>query len=315
MKDTNNEGDFAAKDRYHMTLEGVIPSTKDEVIGGVTYFSERGVISYVNFDIGTAEGRVNYNSSYKVKLKNYPMPGKIETCIKEIDGLVNYNKDTKNVYVGQRCNLWRSRAEKSAKDLNNTESIRAYGCGVDVKIPTEDAIAISKNWDPNNFKIYSHFYKSPTVEEHEKDACDVLERLKKYVSDKGYDKPIDKYLDEMYCETPTKVIKLGANKVTGLSYNYIVLNICENGKHYVQNVADVYDFYRLDDRSDFLPTRAVVRDGSTVYSTYDVWHENLIEIYHSSNTDEYTVRFVGTDPNRMVKFEKLNDFQQRDILY
>ncbi len=53
----------------------------------------------------------------------------------------------------------------------------------DVDIPAADAIALSPNWDYSNMGKYYSLYDG--VQEHEQDACEVKERLQKYIKQKG----------------------------------------------------------------------------------------------------------------------------------
>ena len=92
---------------------------------------------------------------------NYKMPGKIDKCISEI---------CDKVYcLNMKCNAL---------------TIHIKGTTHDFDLSAEDALSISKNWDYSNMKRYLNDGK---LEEHEKDACDVVDRLNKYIHDNKLD--------------------------------------------------------------------------------------------------------------------------------
>lgn len=93
----------------------------------------------------------------------YKMPNKIERCITEIGNMVySMGPDQNGIHHSLMINY-------------GTHSLDIY---------EKDALSISKNWDYNNMKLYKNDGK---LEEHEKDACEVLGRLKKFIHDTGMD--------------------------------------------------------------------------------------------------------------------------------
>lgn len=88
---------------------------------------------------------------------HYKMPNKIEKCITDI---------CKKVYCGNE--------ECTTLAILNEEN------GKDFPLSTKDALSLSKNWDYNNMKYYRNDGK---LEEHEKDACEVLTKLNKFIAD------------------------------------------------------------------------------------------------------------------------------------
>ena len=102
---------------------------------------------------------------------DYKMPNKIEKCITEIVNKVICNSD--------KCDRLILSDEKN-KTLSQ-----------------EEALMLSKNWNYNDMKYYRNDGK---LEEHEKDACEVLERIKQFVIDNGLDnhdyKAIQKAMDD-----------------------------------------------------------------------------------------------------------------------
>ena len=283
---------------YWLNMDGIVPSTKEKISVSVNYDAEKKLLGNISFRIN--DQGYSTDSYVSVDLKGYRMPNATEQCIEDIDRLVFVSDDNNGIFVNQHVNKWDSRQMQSLH-LDPEQDVW------EIKIPTEDAMAISKNWDPKNFKTYLNSDKSPTVEEHEKDACDVLARLKTYMADKGYDKPVDIYLDEVGCDKPSKVIKLGANQVRSAGYTAYVLNLCENGKHYLQDVSSGWMFNRLEEKSEWIPVQEQKRDGNIVYSTYNTFRYRLMDIVYSSDTDEYVFHFVdGT----VARLDMLNDFQE-----
>ena len=112
-------------------------------------------------EFGVSHSCVPVKPEYKGKLwnasvpfnHNYTMPTKVEQCIMEI---------CDNVYCGNdECNRLAVNIHGEFQTLSQA-----------------DAILLSKNWDYSNMKRYLNDGK---LEEHEKDACEVLDRLKTYM--------------------------------------------------------------------------------------------------------------------------------------
>lgn len=89
---------------------------------------------------------------------HYKMPNKTEKCITEIVNKVICNSD--------KCDRLILSNEKN-KTLSQ-----------------EEALMLSKNWNYNDMKYYRNDGK---LEEHEKDACEVLERIKQFIIDNDLD--------------------------------------------------------------------------------------------------------------------------------
>ncbi len=288
--------------KYRFEMRGVIPSTKKEISVMMRYDAEKKLLGIMSCHISDDAG-YGIDNYVSIDLKGYRMPNATEQCIEKIGRLIKFS-DNGVAFVWQKSQFW------SSREIQKIDPESRSGESISIKIPTEDAIAISKNWDPNNFKPYLNSEKSPTVEEHEKDACDVLARLKTYIADKGYDKPVDIYLDEVGCDKPSKVIKLGANRARYNYYDAYALNICENGNHYLLDISDAYFVDNPEDRYAWIPVKQSGRDDKIIYSTYNAYAAKLLDIVYSPDTDEYAIQFVGYGLNSPVKFEKLNDFQK-----
>lgn len=90
---------------------------------------------------------------------HYKMPNKIEKCITDICEKVFCENDA--------CNL-----------LSIDTHVKT------TVLSAQDAISLSKNWDYNDMKYYRNDGK---LEEHEKDACEVLDRINKFIYDNDLD--------------------------------------------------------------------------------------------------------------------------------
>lgn len=89
---------------------------------------------------------------------HYKMPNKIEKCIIQIvDKLACNNEKCDELVI----------VNSKSKTLSK-----------------EEALALSKNWDYSNMKLYQNDGK---LEEYEKDACDVLDRLNKFIHNNDLD--------------------------------------------------------------------------------------------------------------------------------
>ena len=93
---------------------------------------------------------------------NYKMPNKTERCINEIISKISCET--------MRC-------KELAIYLPSAEQRF-------VKLSREEAMSISANWDYSNMKLYSN---DGVVQEHEKDACETLKRLNKFIKDRNLD--------------------------------------------------------------------------------------------------------------------------------
>lgn len=111
----------------------------------------------------------------------YKKPSKEDICIAKICNNVFLESD-KDVKPGQPKKLV---IAINVNEYNgNRQSVRfRYE---KFALPQEDALAISKNWDYNNMKVYDN--TDNELKEHEKDACEVLDRLNAYIKAKGFDK-------------------------------------------------------------------------------------------------------------------------------
>lgn len=88
---------------------------------------------------------------------HYKMPNKIERCITNI---------CEKVYCGdENCTYLLVFNNKTGKQI---------------PLSAQDAMSISNNWNYSDMKLYQNDGK---LEEHEKDACGVLERLNKFIDD------------------------------------------------------------------------------------------------------------------------------------
>ena len=99
---------------------------------------------------------------------HYKTPNKIEKCINNIVKTAYFFGDEKKLSVY---------AEKR-KDLTQ-----------------EEALSISSNWNYSDMKLYQNDGK---IEDYEKDACDVLERLNKFIYDNDLDAHESKLVENAY---------------------------------------------------------------------------------------------------------------------
>ena len=87
---------------------------------------------------------------------DYKMPNKIEKCITTIvDKVYCDNEECDRLYIFHSGHHY---------------------------LTAEEALKISSNWDYSNMRLYSN---DGRLEEHEKDACEVVDRLFKYIDEAG----------------------------------------------------------------------------------------------------------------------------------
>lgn len=157
----------------HFEYEGVIPEDNEKVGLHFTLNKADGIIDYYGVDFENDDSHWGCNVRNKFQGK-YEKPSKAELCIEEICRYVGLESEE-----GQPKRLFLT------KDFNEysggRQSVRFYS--EKFVIPQEDALAMSKNWDYNNMKLYNN--QDNKLEDYEKDACEVLDRLKTYMKSKG----------------------------------------------------------------------------------------------------------------------------------
>jgi hypothetical protein len=156
-------------DTVYQNFKGKMPGTEDIVEFDLSIDIERDTINSYTVSFGN----LKYGCNILIPVKhNYPKLTETEKCVQYI---------TKNVFYSQNC---------ATSDFCGLSIIvRKYKHFKDgstiyhnefKNIPATDAIKISKNWDYLNPKFYKN-----GKEEHEKDACETVERLKQYMADKN----------------------------------------------------------------------------------------------------------------------------------
>ena len=65
--------------------------------------------------------------------------------------------------------------------ITSQNKIKISCANPDHELTSQQALAISQNWDYNKLQLYSN--TDSVVQEHEKDACETLKKLKKYIKD------------------------------------------------------------------------------------------------------------------------------------
>lgn len=174
--ESKDNGEFG---KLHITYKGNFPGsertallyvysdiTKKEILQySISFMGEKNVYNGQEFSVNRS--CIPVKDEYKGKRwsaavpfnHKYKMPNKIERCITEI---------TETVY----CNN------------ENCDSLFVIYKGKRLDLSQQDALSISSNWDYKNMKRYHNDGK---LEEHEKDACDVLDRLNKFIHDTSLD--------------------------------------------------------------------------------------------------------------------------------
>ena len=113
---------------------------------------------------------------------------KTNKCISEIAGLTTLDRlcDEPVGVNGVDINVdgevkHYSQVEAQEKGIYNCSEPAKYVVVVNNygALTQEEALKITKNWDYNNIKLYNH--QDQKLQEHEKDACDVLQRLNDFI--------------------------------------------------------------------------------------------------------------------------------------
>lgn len=180
LKAKEAEDDYHSISRETFEYEGVIPETNEKVEFDFSLDKAEGIIEYYGINFEKTDSHWNCNVRNKFQGK-YNKPSKEALCIEEITRKVFLESD-KDVEPGQQKKLF---LDKNINEFaGNRHSVKFHS--EKVIIPQEDALAISKNWDYNNMKLYSN--EDEKIEDHEKDACEVAKKLDQYIKSKGLDK-------------------------------------------------------------------------------------------------------------------------------
>ncbi len=213
---TEKDENSGVSTEYWIEWTGKLPDSDEEISVSADYDVVRQAFTYFSTSMGA--GSYGTDVVVPMHLTNYAAPSETELCIQKIDRTVYVLGNT--VFVVRSEERFDYRGQK-----NSVEGDTRYE-----KIPAEDAIAISVNWDYNNLKSYSN-RDNNGVEEHEQDACEVLERLNAYIEKQGWDKPRVVYKNEIGCAVPSRVVHLGCDTFENAMFGYLTLNICDNGQH------------------------------------------------------------------------------------
>lgn len=199
-------------------------------------------------------------SKYKKPTDTELCIGKIEEKTEAFDGKIFVSRQQKFFeYRGENASSWE----------------RTYF----EKIPAEDAIAISENWDYKNLQIYSNA-DDKGVEAHEKDACKTLERLNDYIEKRGWDKPIIVYEDEIRCKKPQQVVYLGCDLFAHAQFEYLTLYVCEDGRHVLDVGSDYVQTISMSSENKF--------DGILYSGTYS--GRDFYEVLFNPSADKWFAR-------------------------
>ena len=164
----------------HYDYEGDAPEYNGKVDFYFGLDKSNGTIEHYGISFDGNDGSWSCNVRNKFYGK-YKKPSKEEICIRDICNRIFFEPD-EDVKPGQPKKLVIS---KNINEYNgNRQSVRFRS--ENFVLPQEDALAISKNWDYNNMKTYDN--DDNELKEHEKDACEVLDRLNAYIKAKGFDK-------------------------------------------------------------------------------------------------------------------------------
>jgi hypothetical protein len=159
---------------------GTMPDTQESVELWIRVEIEQDAIS--NYSLSFGQGGYGCNVLVPVK-HDYPKPTAVEKCIDYIENTVYLDeKSESKLAIAQPVN-------KHFADgrVRFYEEYKA--------IPATDAIKISPNWDPANPKYYSNG-SDRVLEEHEKDACETVERLKQYMAENNLSEKLTHIYEE-----------------------------------------------------------------------------------------------------------------------
>lgn len=238
---TQEEDDYYDKSSVRKRIEwrGKLPNEENDVFVKVIYDVDKQGFGYISIS-DSKDRSYGADMHVPVKLSKYKMPTDVELCIKEIEAKT-YEIDGEIFF----------RRVREIRDYVGVIVSRRYYME---KIPADDAVAISENWDYKNLKLYSN-YDDKGVEAHEKDACETLERLNAYIEKRGWDKPIIVDEDEIGCKKPQQVVYLGCDLSGSARFEYVTLYICEDGRHALDGV----DLFKV-------PMSSENKLGGTLYS-------------------------------------------------
>lgn len=152
--------------------------------------------------ISTGEGpSYGLNAYVNIDFPEYKAPTKQEICMNELKNLIHDSMG--DIFIKQNYTI-RKNFIDTTMEWNH-------------KIPHDDAIKINPTWE-----------KTPVTTAG--DACATLDAIKTYISKNNIANEITVNWSDITCASPKK-IHLGCNDFENLSYTYMQLNICDDGRH------------------------------------------------------------------------------------
>ncbi len=261
------------EDRYGKRVDikwvGIVPDANQKIEIYVAYDTEKRILHS-----WTVSDELNHGYATDVVMRldliKHKQLTPVQLCIEEIDEKTRATNDA--VFVSRRRYFYDYRGQ--------SEDYRAWDFYAE-KIPAEDAIKISKNWDYKNLKLYQN--NTSGVEEHEQDACEVLARLDAYIKKQGWDTPRVVYENEIKCDVPQQIVYLTCDMFKNAQFDYLTLRICEDGRHTLGLEQGLWRSIQMTQENKL---------GGVLYSGTDYGMEEYHVLYNP-NEDKWFARFSG----------------------
>ncbi|MCM1295702.1 MAG: hypothetical protein NC311_09185 [Muribaculaceae bacterium] len=184
MPDTDRNSTTAIYEEHRYVAD--IPGISDKL--GIEYYinTRTGHVGYV---VWIGNSGVSCAAPHNFR-GNYRQPTELELCIDELSTLVSRGWDRESRKPEQHQQIRYNVKYIFSDGGSYTDNHNYY------TIPADDAINLSPAWDYNSeIKDYRTGLLEGGTAPHEQDACDVLNRVRKYISDRGLDKTKEIKLD------------------------------------------------------------------------------------------------------------------------
>jgi hypothetical protein len=138
----------------------------------------------------TADIEPNGERTYRIRFDKSNRYGGCRVSADEIPKIASFNLRPKELSPVEKCaneiddKVVDCSAGCLQEDDKDFTGIRILGRNGWFYLTAEQAVGISPNWVYGNMKSYtSKFYAGDALQEHEADACEVLERLNKFITE------------------------------------------------------------------------------------------------------------------------------------
>ena len=172
-KEEKSMGEFG---RVSVDYEGIFPDT--DRLATFSFYGDIGSKTILQFDLHF-DGEYTLHDGKRFNMGHSCKPTKKEYIGDNWSANAPWNHDYKMPNKIEKCIT--TIVDKVYCDNEECDRLYIFHSGHHY-LTAEEALKISSNWDYSNMRLYSN---DGRLEEHEKDACEVVDRLFKYIDEAG----------------------------------------------------------------------------------------------------------------------------------